>query len=167
MGRGATMSDMTRMRLPSEVYFHRKYIKRSTGCWEWQAKISPFGYGQFATTEGKTWQAHRFSFTHFKGEIPKGLCVCHSCDNRKCVNPEHLWLGTRNDNIQDMHRKGRARKSKSEDNGGAKIGWMEVKEIRELYPKVKSHRKLAAQFGISRRQISRITRNLSWKSHTN
>lgn len=163
MDRGATMSYMTRERLSVETLFHRKYTKVSSGCWEWSARISPFGYGQFSTSDGDSWQAHRFSYTLHKGKIPKGLCVCHTCDNRKCVNPTHLWVGTRNDNIQDMHRKGRARKATSEKNDGAKISWQEVREIRKLYPLMKSHRKLAVKFNISRRQISRITRNLSWK----
>lgn len=163
MARGATMSYMTRVRLPVETLFKRKFIEVASGCWEWQARISPFGYGQFTTSSGESWQAHRLSYTLYKGKIPTGLCVCHTCDNRKCVNPDHLWVGTRNDNIQDMYQKGRGKKATSEKNGGAKIGWQEVNEIRRLYPEVKSHRKLATSFGISRRQISRITRNLSWK----
>lgn len=50
-------------------------------------------------------RAHRFSYMHFKGEIPAGMCVGHSCDNSKCVNTDHLWLGTQKDNVMDMIKK--------------------------------------------------------------
>ena len=110
-----------------------KYIDKNGDCWEWKGKISPFGYGQFSVSWGECWQAHRLAFKLYKKEIPKGMCVCHTCDNRKCVNPKHLWLGTRNDNNQDMIKKGRAMKAKPEDNGSAKLNWVDVNDIRRLY----------------------------------
>lgn len=83
-------------------------VVEESGCWEWQLSKTPQGYGQ-AMYRRKRWRAHRLSYTAFKGEIPEGLCVCHTCDNRKCVNPEHLWLGTRGDNNKDCSGKGRHR----------------------------------------------------------
>lgn len=84
------------------------------GCWEWQASTRQSGYGQFYVPgpngEKLMEQAHRVSYMLTFGDIPDGLHVCHACDNPLCVNPDHLWLGTRNDNMQDMARKGRARK---------------------------------------------------------
>lgn len=146
---------------PFRERFEKK-IGDMTDCWEWIGTKSATGYGQFFM-QGKLEQAHRASWKIYNGKIPKGKCVCHGCDNRLCVNPYHLWLGTQADNVKDMMEKGRGIKASSENNGGVKLSWAEVDAIRNLYPQMKSHRKLAKQFRISRRQISRIVRNLSWK----
>lgn len=61
--------------------------------------------------------AHRFSYQQFKGKIPDGMIVCHSCDTPACVNPEHLWVGTYQDNSDDCHKKGRNRQSRGNPNG--------------------------------------------------
>ena len=71
-------------------------------CWEWTGLKYPSGYGRFCKK-----YAHRFSYEIHKGEIYNNLKVCHSCDNPSCVNPEHLWLGTQKDNVQDRDKKGR------------------------------------------------------------
>ena len=83
--------------------FDRSYRITDSGCWEWVGPRQPNGYGVIA--EGLS--THRFSYERFKGAIPLGMCVLHSCDNKICVNPEHLFLGTNNDNTQDMMAKGR------------------------------------------------------------
>ncbi len=82
------------------------------GCWEWQLSLSTRGYGR-VTFHPKTYRAHIISFSLTKGEIPKGKLVCHSCDNPKCVNPSHLFLGTQKENVQDMIKKGRLSKKRS------------------------------------------------------
>jgi len=85
-----------------------KIFKYPNGCWEWIAALDTYGYGQ-CRFNGKLYKAHRLFYSLFKGPISKGLFVCHSCDNKKCVNPDHLWLGTVQDNSDDMKNKGRAR----------------------------------------------------------
>lgn len=82
------------------------YIVSDNGCWEWTGIISKHGYGQFHFGDCAA-NAHRVSYMVFKGPIKEKLLVCHSCDNRKCVNPDHLWLGTTKDNAQDCVKKGR------------------------------------------------------------
>lgn len=94
----------------TEQRFNKKYIiNETTDCWEWQNATNNIGYGMFRWTKGVMRTAHRVSYELFKGPIPKGMVVCHKCDNPKCVNPNHLWAGTMKDNYKDMLDKGRWR----------------------------------------------------------
>jgi hypothetical protein len=81
-------------------------INEVTDCWEWQASVNNIGYG-FIRDEGKMRTAHRVSYEQHIGPIPLGKQVLHTCDNPKCVNPNHLWIGTIKDNMQDKVKKGR------------------------------------------------------------
>lgn len=87
------------------------HVHKTEGCWNWTAAVRGAGYGAFLVNQ-KNYGAHRFSYLLTKGEIPKGLCVLHACDNRRCVNPAHLSLGTNKDNTADMISKGRGKEQK-------------------------------------------------------
>ena len=124
--------------------------------------------GSCANNTRRKVQAHRFSWELYKGSIPDGdgyhgVCVLHRCDNRACVNPDHLFLGTQADNIRDMIRKGRNDDRSGERNFSAKLSQRDVNEIRSLAGRL-PQRAIAEKFGVSQSQISHIIRGAGWVS---
>lgn len=144
------------------------YYTKGTDCWLWTGHINSDGYGEYYYG-GSRMKAHRYSYQLYKGPIPKGLVIMHSCDVTSCVNPDHLSAGTHADNMADMWAKGRGwngdkngqRKypgaAANENNGNAKLTDDQVRMMRMLHEELEvSQRKLAVIFGISRGQVNNI-----------
>lgn len=137
-------------------------------CWEWQASCRSDGYGQLnmKNHSPKITSAHRISWEITYGEIPDGMWVLHRCDNRKCVNPSHLFLGTRADNELDKMNKGR--QPSGERVGLHKLTSENVKQIREIYATEKTNQyELAKRYGVNQSVISLIVNRKAWKGVSN
>lgn len=134
-------------------------------CWTWTGSKYKNGYGQFFKNPEKI-TAHRFAYELRNGPIDRDLVVCHTCDNRACVNPLHLFLGTQKENLQDMTNKGRRVNADTSGikNGRAKVTEAEVDKIRELYNNTEmGARVIGEMFGISETQAFRIIKKESWR----
>ncbi len=133
-----------------------------SGCWIWTAGVfGKKGYGAFKVS-GQSRRTHRISWTLLRGGIPKGLDVLHKCDVRCCVNPNHLFLGTQMDNMQDMISKGRKVASPGTRNGQVKLTEQQVQEI--IADTSMSQSKLAVKYGVCQQSISLIKRRKNWAS---
>lgn len=122
-------------------------------CWNWTAAFKENGYGTLRMKRNGKWRmsyAHRVSWELAEGDIPDGLYVCHSCDNRACVNPSHLWLGTHQQNQQDMAKKGRV------FSPAKKLTDEQVRLIREELSLGNRQVDIAARYGVQRSHVSRI-----------
>jgi hypothetical protein len=131
---------------------------RST-CWNWPNRLGKNGYGLVWLSDAgaKTFEyAHRFSYQAFYGETPKDLFVCHSCDNRACVNPDHLFLGTNKENIQDALKKHRPV-------GRTKLNPDLVRKIRKMYAiQPKTYKEMGKLFGVQGTTIKKVVKRESW-----
>lgn len=136
-------------------------------CWEWKGPLhenSSWAYGVFGHRNQKFF-AHRFSWElHNKTTIPKGMVICHTCDNPRCVNPSHLMLGTHADNVLDKVIKGRH--PRGERSSSAKLTEADVAEIRRLAGQGIRQRVIAEQFSIHQTTVSDIMHRKSWKNIT-
>lgn len=142
-----------------------------TGCWEWNGGLNNQGYGQISkgrrSADGtcRPLIASRVAWELNNGEIPADMCVCHICDNRKCVNPDHLFLGTKHDNNTDMAKKRRSRNG--ERRPQFKLADFQVEMIKALYSAGGiTQYELAKQFGVNQSTISLITSGLRRKYRT-
>lgn len=139
-------------------------LDENTGCWNWtQVKIH-FGYGMIRDGGGGNQiPAHRLSYRLFIGDIPHNRYVCHKCDNPRCVNPHHLFIGTAKENMADCAAKGRTRHARGEKVNTAKLSRSEVENIRAQYRGGRSQRSLAKAFGVSKGNIWFITSMRTWR----
>jgi hypothetical protein len=147
--------------------FETKFVKKDDDqCWKWLGVKSKDGYGAFNLHIGnkvyRKVRSHRLSYEFYKGEIPSGMLVCHKCDNRECINPEHLFLGTQKDNLLDMRRKGRS--LHGHKNPKSKFSQEQLAIIRsELLSAELSMQKLANKYGVNLCTIKRIKYNKSYQ----
>jgi hypothetical protein len=134
-------------------------------CFEWTGYRDKDGYGRHRPGTGKNYVgAHRFAWQLAGGEIPKGLHVLHRCDNRGCVNPLHLFVGTNRENVDDMLRK--ERQNRGSIHPRAILTEAMVREIKTLLVDHVSEREIAKRYGCTRGAITAIARGLTWKHIT-
>jgi hypothetical protein len=130
-----------------------------SGCIEWTGYVMPNGYGQIKVSQ-KKYLAHRWSYQLSFGEIPEGMCICHRCDNRKCINPDHLFVGTNYDNILDRMKKDRSVRTKKQGNGVVKLTEQQVLDIRK---DPRHYALIATDYGLTPQHARRIQRGINWK----
>lgn len=133
----------------------------ANGCFEWQAARLACGYGRFYVREQKKeMQVHRVAYEAVRGPIPEGKLVCHHCDNRRCCNPAHLFLGTHKDNSRDCVSKNRHVHGSKAHN--AKLTEADIVAICERYNAGRNHYELADEFGVCRPVITEILQGKLW-----
>ena len=180
------------MKTLAERFWEKVEVHGPKECWPWKASIFRSGYGCFALTSSKNIGAHCMAYRLTKGSVPAGLDVLHSCDNRPCCNPNHLWPGTDLDNVRDCIAKGRAIKARGERNGAythpeqmprgerhgrrthpertargerqgsAKLTEARVREARRLFAEGNTLAAIGRLMGVWPQTIGRIMRGKSW-----
>lgn len=147
---------------PLEIRFWEKVLKRpGGGCWEWLTTVNHNGYGLIGVTGHGTQRAHRVSWFLHHGEMPpKRMMVLHRCDNRRCVRPDHLFLGTARTNTEDMMIKGRHRAHKGAESHKAKLCDDDVRLMRHWAAPT---RELSEFFKISPTNVRAIMKGQTWK----
>lgn len=137
------------------------FVKTKDGCLEVAShSLNGGGYPK-VKWRGRTTRVNRFIYEECFGVIPEGLCVCHRCDNKLCVNPEHLFLGTPADNNRDRALKGRSADRRGENHPLAKLTAGEVGEIKALRGRIRQQ-VLAERYGVTQSMISRIQNGVRW-----
>lgn len=138
-------------------------VQKSDGCWEWTGHCSEKGYGLFTWKKPVVEYAHRAAWFYEHGEWPE-LCVCHTCDNRACVRPDHLFLGTNADNTADMVAKGRQRGAPGERNHfNTKLTEHDVREMRRLANLGAKPKTLQVVYGVSQQMVSAVLTRTAWR----
>jgi len=152
-------------------FWDKVSIKNKQSCWEWFSGLNSHGYGVFYLKGSGKYNhllAHRYSYSHWFGvEIPKGILVLHKCDNPKCVNPFHLFLGTQAENMRDCYRKGRSKlkpyPQPGEKNPASKLSALKIFEIKTMLAGGITQAVIAKKYGVSQANISKIKTGGSWK----
>lgn len=141
-----------------EQRFIEKTFVDKNGCWIWTGAKLRGGYGSFLGENKTHWQAHRFSYSFYVGNLSKDVDVLYRCDNPSCVNPDHLFLGTDEDNAKDREQKGRSAK-------GEKISILselDVQKIRKYLQQRVPRKVIAKMFGVGPTCITDIYSGRTW-----
>ena len=137
-----------------EIRFTRFFDATDGKCWLWKGHIIKSGYGQFCPAKGVADGAHRYSYKIYKGEIPEGMFVCHRCNMKTCVNPEHLYLATPLQNTRDAQRDGLLGKALNKE---------KVLEIRRLKNyEGWTDQKIANHFDVTRHMVRCVITHKNW-----
>jgi predicted DNA-binding protein (UPF0251 family) len=146
LGNGSALGGRFAM-ITDENFWSRVEKADESHCWEWQGRMSTNGYGRYYANRKAFW-AHRYSYEQVNGKIPEGREICHKCDNKKCVNPNHLYAGTHSQNMRDAHERGQLRGYLSDE---------DKQEICRLYSTGEySEQQLAERYGVARPTIARV-----------
>jgi hypothetical protein len=149
---------MPQKALPLNLRF-LQYADRGPGCWTWNGTVAVAGYGVLSFNK-KIIYAHRLAWKMYRGVIPPGMYVCHTCDNRVCVNPMHLFLGTHLDNMRDKITKKRT--PRGSQHHAAKLTDAAVREIKRRLSAGEVQSRLAEEFGVRPMCISATKHGKAW-----
>lgn len=138
-------------------FLRARSVITERGCWEWSMGRDRDGYG-LVRSAMETLRTHRAAWSLVHGQIPKGMVVCHRCDNPPCCNPAHLFVGTNGDNVRDAWNKGRGRLN------NVKLTIAQVRAIRALPRYIHTAEEVAEIFGVSKHTVSEIRRKKTWKN---
>lgn len=155
--RARQLRNMDQSMNTAEEFWARTH--RNGDCTEWSGALDGSGYG-CAQWDGRVQGAHRIAYQISRGPIPRGLCVCHRCDNPRCVRPGHLFLGTHQENMADRNRKGRARGGDRRVN--AKLDASVVRRIRALCAGGMLQKHCAEMFGVHKATVNDLVLRKTW-----
>lgn len=151
----------------TDVELFQKHVEPDTngGCWLWSGTGGRYG-NAFDRPSGRPKLAHRVAWRIYRGPIEDGLAVCHKCDVTRCVNPDHLFLGTPTENMADMRRKGRDRHPAGSSAPNVKLSERDVLEIARRLRAGETHAAIGAIYRVTKEAISAIRRGVNWRSIT-
>lgn len=150
----------SRKRRPLSERFREKVdVRGPDDCWPWLASTKQGGYGKCGDERGRVQLTHRVAYQLVNGPIPEGMVVCHQCDNPRCVNPAHLYLGTQADNLRDMRNKGRDNPPRGARHPKARLTEDLARSIRN---DPRSHRRIARELGIGKSTVGMIKAGITW-----